>query len=329
MQHVWVIPAVMAAGFAIGFAICTRLIQDRSQRRAAVAALGYLDLAAGLFCLDVIIFEQSWAVPIYIVCFVVVPIAVFYVVHALGEPKEAIKKQTVNSLSYSARGQSQQAADEPKHAAVRTLPNAARTAELETSKTERINEVLQASGIVGKDEGALEPGEMKVILEERVAGLKKRIDERNVLPIESDPSLYGQTIEEVYEHGDDIELDEPICDADDDKVYYEKFLTVLQDSPDDTHADEQKALYNKAKILKAKGAPIIASALFKECAEKASDAGLRTEAAQGELACYIEIGDGWSALRCAAELETSEVLSHGERKKLKAMMPVLEAMASS
>ena len=85
MQYVWTVLILAVALIAIGAILCFRLISNLRKRNGMLAALGYLAFAAGLFYIDVIGFEQRWAVPIYVVCFVVMPLVVYYVVSALTE----------------------------------------------------------------------------------------------------------------------------------------------------------------------------------------------------------------------------------------------------
>lgn len=85
MQYVWAVLALMVAVIAIGSIVCFRLIKNKRQKKAAIAAFGYLAFAAALFYIDVVQLEQSWAVPIYIACFIAVPLAVYYVVYSLAK----------------------------------------------------------------------------------------------------------------------------------------------------------------------------------------------------------------------------------------------------
>lgn len=96
MQYVWAVLALMVAVIAIGSIVCFRLIKNKRQKKAAIAAFGYLAFAAALFYIDVVQLEQSWAVPIYIACFIAVPLAVYYVVYSLAKTSaENAKPNTV------------------------------------------------------------------------------------------------------------------------------------------------------------------------------------------------------------------------------------------
>ncbi|WP_139651494.1 hypothetical protein [Raoultibacter phocaeensis] len=86
--NVWTVLVLFVAVIAIGAILCFRLISNRRQRMAAIAAFAYLAFAAALFYIDVVQFEQGWALPIYAACFVLVPIAVYYVAYTLGKPDE-------------------------------------------------------------------------------------------------------------------------------------------------------------------------------------------------------------------------------------------------
>lgn len=117
--NVWTVLVLFAAVIAVGAILCFRLISNRRQRMAAIAAFAYLAFAAALFYIDVVQFEQGWAVPIYVACFVLVPIAVYYVAYTLGKPDEG-------AASWGRDGAHSKKKDRKQEAAAPVSPDAHR-----------------------------------------------------------------------------------------------------------------------------------------------------------------------------------------------------------
>lgn len=92
-QLIWLL-VVMVFVVIIGTFLSFRFFKDRAQRVAIVASFAYLVCAVALFYIDVIVFDQKWAMPIYIICFIVVPIAMYYVAFNIARSFTKQKKMT-------------------------------------------------------------------------------------------------------------------------------------------------------------------------------------------------------------------------------------------
>lgn len=81
MQNLLIALGAMAALIALGFLLSFALFKKKALRLAVFCAFAYLVCAVTIFYIDVILYEQTWSLPIYLFCFGVIPVATFYVVY--------------------------------------------------------------------------------------------------------------------------------------------------------------------------------------------------------------------------------------------------------
>ena len=102
------------AAFVIAIGVLVYYFFKKGKIAAGIcAALAYLVAAGIVFYVDVILYGLTWAIPVYIVCFVICPIAVYYVVSRAdrfsqeGRSREkkkqpgAVRPQAENNNPYS------------------------------------------------------------------------------------------------------------------------------------------------------------------------------------------------------------------------------------
>ena len=78
-----------------------------------IATVVYLLAAIAFFYVDVVLYKLEWAIPIYIVCFLICPISVYYVVSRINRLSFGSKKQTSKKQSAGQRAQQAKAAPAP------------------------------------------------------------------------------------------------------------------------------------------------------------------------------------------------------------------------
>ncbi|MCL2882424.1 MAG: hypothetical protein FWF45_06020 [Coriobacteriia bacterium] len=108
MQNLGIVLAIIAGVFVVALAVVLIFVKNRQKKLSAVAILVYVALVVTLFYVEVVRYERWWAIPVYAVFLVVVPIALNYVVLHRGalkgekeEKKEKEKKEKEeSSLSY-------------------------------------------------------------------------------------------------------------------------------------------------------------------------------------------------------------------------------------
>ena len=79
-QTDWIVLALIAAAFVVALIITLIVVKDQLKKRSAIAILIYLLLVLVLLYVEVIRLKNWWAIPIYAIFLIGVPIALNYVV---------------------------------------------------------------------------------------------------------------------------------------------------------------------------------------------------------------------------------------------------------
>lgn len=357
MQYVWAVLALMAAVIAIGSIVCFRLIKNKRQKKAAIAAFGYLAFAAALFYIDVVQLEQSWAVPIYIACFIAVPLAVYYVVYSLA--KTSAENAKPNAVVVP-RGPSRSGSESDSSRTV--AAEAPFVVDVEPAAAPASGRRPPAAQKAVAAKSALPDDENKRVFDERVQSFKQqavareqRIDETEkarkatqekraaasaaahaaarpilVSDSEKETAVAGKRVKLTNAEAPKTEQSPTGREASTNACFEENAAAVAQpietkqaeaEKPSEPSAYE--AYRKKAISLKEKGHAAIAAKLFAESAAVATDGDERKRSLFDEITSYIAAGDKPKAHELARSLRANEMLTSGETAKADALLIML------
>ncbi len=89
MQYSWLGIALMTGVLVVGLIVGRVLSKDAIQKRASLFAFISLFLALAAFCVSVIMYSQTWAIPLFIIASMLVPIAVYGITASLVAKKDS------------------------------------------------------------------------------------------------------------------------------------------------------------------------------------------------------------------------------------------------
>jgi len=98
MQNLGIVLAIIAAVFVVALAVVLIFIKDKQKRLSGAAIVVYVALVIVLFYVEVIRYQRWWAIPVYAVFLIVVPIALNYVVLHRGTLKGQPEEQEEESF---------------------------------------------------------------------------------------------------------------------------------------------------------------------------------------------------------------------------------------